>query len=83
MISCSHYRRDFDALRAAPTHIVVGVGAESRTTMPGRAAVAVAERLGMEPVVFPGDRAGFLGGECGQTGEPDAFAATLRTVLTG
>jgi hypothetical protein len=25
---------------------------------------------------------GFLGGEYGQTGEPDAFAATLREVLT-
>jgi hypothetical protein len=24
---------------------------------------------------------GFLGGEFGSTGEPDAFAATLRTVL--
>jgi hypothetical protein len=25
----------------------------------------------------------FLGGEYGSTGEPDAFAATLRTVLAG
>jgi hypothetical protein len=51
--------------------------------MPGRGAVAVAERLGTEPVIFAGDHAGFLGGEYGQTGEPDAFAATLRTVLAG
>jgi hypothetical protein len=29
-----------------------------------------------------GDHGGFLGGEYGQTGEPDAFAATLREVLT-
>jgi hypothetical protein len=43
----------------------------------------VAERLGTDPVTFPGDHAGFLGGEYGQTGEPDAFAATLRTVLAG
>jgi hypothetical protein len=30
---------------------------------------------------FPGDHAGFLGGEYGQHGEPDAFAAKLREVL--
>ena len=39
------------------------------------------ERLGMDTVVFPGDHGGFLGGECGQMGEPDAFAAKLREVL--
>jgi hypothetical protein len=42
----------------------------------------VAGRLGRAPVTFPGDHGGFLGGEYGQTGEPDAFAATLREVLT-
>jgi hypothetical protein len=49
---------------------------------PNRAAVAVAERLGTTPVTFPSDHGGFLGGEYGQTGDPDAFAATLREVLT-
>ena len=81
MITCTHHRHDFDALRAAPTRIVVAVGAESADQMPARAARAVAERLGTDPVTFPGDHAGFLGGEYGQTGEPDAFAATLRAVL--
>ena len=42
----------------------------------------MAERLGTEPVTFPGDHDGFLGGEYGGMGEPDAFAATLREVLT-
>ena len=46
-----------------------------------RGAHAVAERLGTEPVIFPSDHGGFLGGEYGQTGEPDAFAAKLREVL--
>ena len=46
-----------------------------------RAAVAVAERLGTTPVTFPSDHGGFLGGEYGQIGDPDAFAATLREVL--
>jgi hypothetical protein len=49
--------------------------------MAGRAATAFAERLGMTPVTFPGDHGGFLGGEYGQTGQPDAFAAALRKVL--
>jgi pimeloyl-ACP methyl ester carboxylesterase len=50
--------------------------------MAGRAAVAVAEGLGTEPVTFPGGHDGFLGGEYGGMGEPDAFATTLRKVLT-
>jgi hypothetical protein len=33
-------------------------------------------------VVFPSDHGGFLGGEYGQTGDPDAFAAKLRQVLS-
>jgi pimeloyl-ACP methyl ester carboxylesterase len=82
MISGSHYQHDFDALRVASTRIVVGVGAESGQMIPGRAAVAVAERLGTTPVTFPGGHDGFLGGEYGRTGDPDAFATTLRKVLT-
>jgi hypothetical protein len=50
--------------------------------MAHRGAEAVAERLGTTPVTFPSGHGGFLGGEYGQTGEPDAFAATLREVLT-
>jgi pimeloyl-ACP methyl ester carboxylesterase len=81
MPSCNAYEFDFDALRAAPTRVVLGVGAQSGRAIAGRAAVAVAEHLGSEPVVFPGGHDGFLGGEYGQTGEPDAFAAKLREVL--
>ncbi len=50
--------------------------------MAHRGGEAVAERLGIDPVVFPSDHGGFLGGEYGQTGEPDAFAAKLREVLS-
>jgi hypothetical protein len=46
-----------------------------------RGAFAVAERLGTEPVIFPSNHGGSLGGEYGQTGDPDAFAAKLRDVL--
>jgi hypothetical protein len=78
MPSCIAYEHDFEALRAAPTRVVIGVGTTSRNVMTGRAAIAVAERLGSEAVSFPGGHDGFLGGEYGQTGEPDAFAAALR-----
>ncbi len=81
MISCPHYKHDFDALRAASTRIMVAVGEESRAMVAGRAGVAVAERLGTTPVTFPGGHDGFLGGEYGGMGKPDAFAATLRAVL--
>jgi pimeloyl-ACP methyl ester carboxylesterase len=82
MISCTHYQHDFDALRAAPTRVAVAVGADSAKMVAGRAALAVAERLGTTPLTFPGGHDGFLGGEYGQTGDPDAFATTLRNVLT-
>jgi pimeloyl-ACP methyl ester carboxylesterase len=81
MLSTPGYQHDFDALRAASTRIVVGVGAQSAMMMAGRAGTGVAERLGTAPVTFPGGHDGFLGGEYGGMGEPDAFAATLREVL--
>ncbi|MFC4116707.1 alpha/beta fold hydrolase [Nonomuraea zeae] len=83
LISCTHYEHDFDALRAARTRIVIGVGAESEGEMACRSGLAVAERLGTEPVVFPSGHGGFLGGEFGMAGDPDAFAVTLRQVLNG
>jgi hypothetical protein len=36
---------------------------------------------GATPVTFPSNHGGSLGGEYGQTGDPDAFAANLREVL--
>ena len=81
LVTCTHYEPDFDALRAASTRIVLAAGAESEGELAHRAAVAVAERLGTEAVVFPSHHGGFLGGEFGQQGDPDAFAATLRRVL--
>ena len=81
IMSCNSHQHDFDALRAASTSAVIAVGAESGETLARRAGEAVAERLGTTPVIFPSDHAGFLGGEYGQTGDPDAFAAKLREVL--
>lgn len=83
MPSCPAYQHDFGALRSAPARIVVGVGAESGKALPGRGGAGVAERLGIEPVIFPGGHNGFMGGEYGGMGKPDEFAVTLRTVLGG
>jgi pimeloyl-ACP methyl ester carboxylesterase len=82
IVPSTHYEPDFGALGSASTRIVLAAGEESEGQMASRGAFAVAERLGTRPVSFPGDHGGFLGGEYGQTGEPDAFAATLREVLT-
>jgi pimeloyl-ACP methyl ester carboxylesterase len=79
MISTPGFCHDFDALRAAPARIVIGVGAASAAMVAGRAGTAVAERLGTEPVTFPGGHDGFVNG----SGEPEAFAAILRKVLAG
>jgi pimeloyl-ACP methyl ester carboxylesterase len=81
ILAVTQYEFEFDALRAAPTHIVVAAGAESEGGFTYRAALAVAEGLGTEAVIFPSHHAGFLGGEFGQQGDPDAFAAKLRDVL--
>ncbi len=75
------YRPDVDALNAAPTRVVVAVGIESDGVFTGRTAVATAEALGQEATVFPSHHGGFMGGEFGYAGEPEAFAARLREVL--
>jgi pimeloyl-ACP methyl ester carboxylesterase len=81
LVGSIRYEPDLEALRTASTRIVMAAGAESEGTLAHRGAFAVAERLGGKPVIFPGNHGGFLGGEYGQMGEPDAFAAKLRDVL--
>jgi pimeloyl-ACP methyl ester carboxylesterase len=77
----SSYRPDVEALKAAPTRIVVAVGEESEGTFTGRTAVATAELLGQDATVFPSHHGGFMGGEFGYAGQPEAFAHRLREVL--
>jgi pimeloyl-ACP methyl ester carboxylesterase len=81
IITSTHYEPDFEALRASPTRIVLAAGIESAGQLAHRGAEAAADRLGIEAVPFPSDHGGFLGGEYGQAGDPDAFAAKLREVL--
>jgi len=77
------YHPDVDALAAAPTRIVIAVGQESLGTFTGRTSLATAELLGQQATVFPSHHGGFLGGEFGYAGQPEAFARKLRDVLDG
>jgi pimeloyl-ACP methyl ester carboxylesterase len=76
------YRPDVDALAATATRIVVAVGEESADTFTGRASVATAALLGQQATVFPSHHGGFVGGDSGYAGQPEAFARRLRQVLS-
>ncbi len=72
----THWQPDLDALRGAPTRVVVGIGAESTGQLCDRTSRALAAGLGIEPTRFPGDHIGFVE-------DPAGFAARLRAVLAG
>jgi pimeloyl-ACP methyl ester carboxylesterase len=67
---------DIAALRASSVRVVAAVGDASPARNPEyRGALAVAEQLGTQPVVFPGDHGGF-------GNRHEAFAARLQEVLS-
>jgi pimeloyl-ACP methyl ester carboxylesterase len=80
-LAVTRYRPDVAAIAAAPARVVIAVGEESRGVVTGRCAVATAELLGQNVTVFPSHHGGFMGGEFGYAGQPEAFAARLRAVL--
>ena len=69
------YRPDLAALVAAPTTVVVGVGASSQGQLAHRAGVALADQLGVVAAEFPGGHGGFAEAVPG-------FALQLRDVIT-
>lgn len=77
------YQPDIAALTASSARVVPAAGIESKGTMTWRTSESLAAQLGVELAVFPSNHGGFMGGEYGQTGEPEAFAAKLREVLAG
>jgi len=79
--ACNAYGPDTDALTALGSRLVLAAGAASGDQMAARGAHSVAAALGLSVTEFPGDHAGFLGGEFGQHGEPEAFAAALHATL--
>jgi hypothetical protein len=79
----SGYQPDVDALAGAPTRVVIAVGEESQDVFTGRTSEAAADLLAQRATVFPSHHGGFLGGESGYPGQPEAFARKLRDVLDG
>jgi hypothetical protein len=75
------YEPDVHALAASPTRVVIGVAEESGDTFTGRTSVAIAALLDQQATVFPSHHGGFVGGESGYAGQPEAFARTLRAIL--
>lgn len=71
----SRYVPDLDTLRASSVRIVAAAGAASGGEPPHLSALALADRLGVEAVLVPGDHGGF-------GAEPQAFAARLDDVLS-
>ena len=69
------YQPDLSALQDTTAHVVVGGGTSSRGEFPQRTAAALAERLGIPLVDFPGGHGGFAS-------DPRDFAAVLRRTLT-
>ncbi|WP_067856602.1 alpha/beta fold hydrolase [Nocardia shimofusensis] len=78
----SGYHPDIAALAAAPTRVVIAVGEETGNTLTARTSHAAAALLGQQATVFPSHHGGFMDGEFGYPGQPDAFARTLREVLS-
>ena len=79
--ACNAFAVDPERLGVLGDRVVVGVGVESGETMAARGGRQVAATLGLPVTDFPSHHAGFLGGEYGQQGDPDGFAARLRAVL--
>ena len=67
------YAPDLTRLRSLP--ITVAVGEASEGQLAYRAGVALAEQLGKEPTIFPGDHGGFHS-------HPEAFARRLDEVFS-
>ncbi|MEV0584231.1 alpha/beta hydrolase [Nonomuraea sp. NPDC050310] len=70
------HRPDLRAVAAGAARVVVGIGEESGPLVTHRTSTVLAEQLGVEPAVFPGEHVGFVT-------HPGDFAQTLRKVLAG
>jgi pimeloyl-ACP methyl ester carboxylesterase len=75
------YVPDGDELRAVPARVIPAIGAQGEGSLARRGGEALAQLLGVEPVIFPGDHGGFTANEWSPGNDPAAFAATLRELL--
>lgn len=76
MMPLSLYRPDVAALTSGAPRIVIGLGEQSRGQMIHDVGEALARKLGVAPVTFPGDHMGY-------EYEPEAFVATLHQTFKG
>jgi pimeloyl-ACP methyl ester carboxylesterase len=74
LLPITSYMPDIATLRGASSTVLVGVGEASVGQETDDTALALAERLGTEAVVFPGDH-------IGMATQPEAFAETLDEVF--
>jgi pimeloyl-ACP methyl ester carboxylesterase len=74
LLPITTYEPDVAALQAGPSRVVVGVGAASAGELAHDTALALAERLGTEAVIFPGGHGGY-------TSHPAEFLTQLQEVL--
>jgi pimeloyl-ACP methyl ester carboxylesterase len=74
MAATTRFVPDVGALRATTTRVVIGIGGTADIPLAQRTARALAERLGVAPVEFPGGHVGFVE-------HPLEFANALRSVL--
>lgn len=77
------FEPDAAALKASRVRVVPAIGALGEGGMARRGGEALAELLGVEPVIFPGDHGGFTFSEWSPGNDPVAFAAKLRELLDG
>ncbi|MFI6024910.1 alpha/beta fold hydrolase [Amycolatopsis magusensis] len=75
MHALGDYRPDYTALRSLADRITVAIGEESRGQLAYEAAVALADELGVEPALFPGDHGGY-------SAHPAAAADLTRKIFS-
>lgn len=71
----TRYQPVIDALRAGEPRVIIAVGEDSRREVAQRSATALAERLGQQPALFPGDHGGFMA-------DPAGFARRIRELIS-
>ena len=74
---------DGDALRSSPVRVIPAIGERGEGGLARRGGEALAQLLGVKPVIFPGDHGGFAANEWSPNNDPAAFASVLRTLLDG
>ncbi|MBO0812432.1 MAG: alpha/beta hydrolase [Microlunatus sp.] len=76
VVTTTEYQPALDQLRALGERLTIGVGSASGDQLPRRTGEALAQRLGLRPVEFPGGHGGFLE-------DPPRFATRLRPLVGG